>query len=88
MNIDELRRDIDGIDDELLGLFERRMAAAKEIGRYKKENSLPIKDSERERKIILRLCERAEPELAEYVKSLFVSLFEISSDYQSQNPAD
>ena len=57
MNIDDLRRDIDGIDDKLLELFERRMAAAKEIGQYKRENGLPIKDRERESKIINRLCE-------------------------------
>ena len=83
MNIDELRRAIDGIDDSLLDLFQRRMAIAKEIGQYKKENALPIKDSGREREIIRRLCEKAEPELADYVKSLFVSLFEMSGNYQA-----
>ena len=82
MNIDELRAEIDGIDDSLLELFHLRMAAAKKIGRYKKENDLPIKDREREREIINRLCEKSKPELAEYVKSLFTALFEMSSNYQ------
>ena len=82
MTIDELRQEIDGIDDRLLELFQRRMAVAKEIGQYKKENSLPVKDTEREREIISRLCEKAQPELAEYVKTLFASLFEMSGDYQ------
>ena len=85
MNIDELRREIDAIDDKLLELFRQRMALAKEIGQHKKENSLPVKDAEREREIISRLCEKAPPELAEYVKTLFVSLFEMSGDYQETN---
>ena len=89
MTIDELRREIDSIDDELLDLFQRRMAAAKQIGQYKKENSLAVKDSEREQKILSRLCEKAQPELAEYVKALFVSLIEMSRDYQkSRNGVD
>ena len=82
MNIDELRQEIDDIDDKLLELFERRMDIAKKIGQYKKERSLPVKDRERERNILHRLCEKAQPELAEYVKTLFLSLFEMSGNYQ------
>ncbi|MDR0294484.1 MAG: chorismate mutase [Oscillospiraceae bacterium] len=82
MDIDGLRREIDGIDDRMLDLFERRMALALEIGQYKRENSLPVKDRERERKILYRLCERAEPELEAYVRALFSSLFEMSGSYQ------
>ena len=83
MNIDELRREIDGIDDRILTLFERRMEIAKEIGQYKKEKGLPVQNSEREREILHRLNEKAQPELAEYVKSLYSSLFEMSRDYQN-----
>ena len=83
MNIDEMRQKIDGIDDKLLELFERRMEIAKEIGQCKKEQALPVKDGERERIILHRLCEKTQPELAEYVKALFLSLFEMSSNYQN-----
>ena len=85
MNIDELRRQIDSIDDELLNLFENRMEITKEIRQYKKEKGLPIKDPERERIILGRLCKKTRPELAEYVKALFSALIEISVNYQSQN---
>jgi len=86
MNIDELRREIDGIDDALLVLFERRMEIAKEIGQYKQKNGLPIQNSEREREILRRLSEKARPELAEYVNSLYSSLIEMSRDYQTTPP--
>jgi chorismate mutase/prephenate dehydratase len=89
MDIDTLRQEIDGIDDQLLKLFEQRMDLALEIGRTKKELSLPVMDSERERKILYRLCEQARPELAGYVKVLFSSLFEISRSHQkAQNHYD
>ncbi|MDR0495538.1 MAG: chorismate mutase, partial [Treponema sp.] len=83
MNIDEVRRKIDDIDDQMLDLFEQRMKIAKEIGQYKKEKGLPLKDRERERKILYRLCEKAPPELAEYARALFVSLIEMSGNYQT-----
>jgi chorismate mutase/prephenate dehydratase len=83
MNIDEIRGEIDVIDDKLLALFEQRMEIARKIGQYKKEHSLPVRDRERERKILYRLCEKAPPELVDYTKSLFSSLFEMSSAYQS-----
>jgi chorismate mutase/prephenate dehydratase len=65
------------------------MKIAKEIGQYKKEKGLPVKDRERERKILYRLCEKAPPELAGYVRALFVSLIEMSGNYQTVlNPGD
>ena len=82
MNIDTLNQEIDGIDDKLLSLFEQRMELAREMERCKQEMSLPVMDTERERKILYRLCERARPELAGYVKVLFSSLFEISRGHQ------
>ena len=85
MNIDVLRREIDGIDDRLLELFQRRMAIAKEIGQCKKEKALPVRNAEREREILSRLCETAPPELAEYVRTLFTSIFEICINYQKES---
>jgi len=82
MNIEKLNEEMDNVDDQLLNLFERRMELAQEIGRQKKELPLPVIDSERERKTLYRLCEKARPELAGYVKVLFSSLFEISLSHQ------
>ncbi|MDR2953347.1 MAG: chorismate mutase [Treponema sp.] len=84
MNIDELRGEINGIDDQLLSLFERRMEIAGEIGRIKKEKSLPIQDAERERALLRRMYAKAKPETAEYVEPLFLSLMEMSRDYQAR----
>jgi chorismate mutase len=41
-NLTELRRQIDEIDNDLLNVLARRMRVSREIGRYKKEHSMPV----------------------------------------------
>ena len=50
--IDELRRRIDVIDDQLMRLLNVRVACALEIGRLKHDASLPIYDPEREKRVL------------------------------------
>ena len=37
-----LRRQIDSLDNELLEVLNKRMAVSREIGKYKKEHSMPV----------------------------------------------
>lgn len=46
-NLDLLRAKIDRIDDELIELLAKRMAVAREIGRYKKENRMSVVQADR-----------------------------------------
>ncbi|MBD5356005.1 MAG: bifunctional 3-deoxy-7-phosphoheptulonate synthase/chorismate mutase type II [Bacteroides sp.] len=41
-SLQNLRRQIDKIDSELLELYNKRMEISREIGRYKKEHSMPV----------------------------------------------
>jgi chorismate mutase len=50
--IEELRRRIDVIDDQLIRLLNVRVACALEIGRLKHEAALPVYDPEREKKVL------------------------------------
>jgi chorismate mutase len=50
--IEELRRRIDVIDDQLMRLLNVRVACALEIGRLKHEADLPIYDPEREKAVL------------------------------------
>ena len=50
--IDELRRRIDVIDDQLMRLLNVRVACALEIGRLKHDASMPIYDPEREKRVL------------------------------------
>ena len=42
------RREIDKIDSEIVGLFEKRMEAANEVAKYKMETGKAVFDKERE----------------------------------------
>ena len=46
-NLALLRREIDRIDNELLEVLNRRMSVSREIGRYKKEHSMPVVQAQR-----------------------------------------
>lgn len=50
--LEELRREIDTIDAQMVPLFLRRMEVTGRVGAYKKERNLPVLDSEREREVI------------------------------------
>ena len=46
--LETLRQEIDSIDAQIFGLFEQRIAVAKQIGAYKKEQDLTVLDQSRE----------------------------------------
>ena len=83
MDLTQLRGRIDAIDDELIRLFCRRMDVAAQIADYKKEHGLPILVPARETEKLLDVAEKAGPEMADYVKELYTTLFRLSREYQS-----
>jgi chorismate mutase len=48
--LENYRKEISDIDDELTKLFVRRLDVAGEIARYKQEHGLPVPDAAVERK--------------------------------------
>ena len=73
MDLNELRNEINQIDDQLLELFLRRMDIASQVADYKKAHDLPIYQPQREREIVnMRfglegIQERTQKEVAEYL---------------------
>lgn len=57
MEINELRKRIDLLDDVLLRIFNERARLALEIGHAKKKLSLPVFDPSREKRIFTRMKE-------------------------------
>ena len=53
MDIQELRGQIDQIDDQLVSLFAQRMDIAAQIADYKKQNNMPIFVPAREREKLM-----------------------------------
>lgn len=55
MTIDELRTEIDRLDNELLRIFNQRAKLALRIGELKKAAGLPVYDPGREKRIFQRM---------------------------------
>lgn len=84
MDIQDMRKEIDAIDNQLVQLFAQRMDVAAQIANYKKENNLPIFVPAREREKLNDVAEKAGPEMANYTRVLYSMLFELSRSYQSK----
>ena len=84
MELNELRSQIDQIDDELVNLFVKRMDISAQIGDYKKERKLPIYVPAREREKLQAVGEKAGHEMDNYTRVLYSMIFELSRSYQSK----
>ena len=84
MELNDLRKEIDTIDDELVKLFTQRMEVSAKIAGYKKEKSLPIFVPAREREKLADVAQKAGPEMANYTRVLYSMLFELSRGYQNK----
>ena len=81
MNLDDVRKEIDEIDDKLLDLFLRRMELAKTAMLQKKQSGKPILDKGRERDILNKVSQKS-GELSVYSRRLFKELMSLSRSYQ------
>ena len=84
MDLQDYRKEIDAIDDQLVALFGKRMDIAAQIADYKKANNLPILVPAREREKLADVAAKAGPEMANYTRVLYSMLFELSRSYQSK----
>ena len=83
MDISELRKKIDKVDNQLLQLFLERMELSEDIAAYKNERQLPIENKKREREILSGVMERA-GKYEQYAFHLFSTLFNLSKSRQSE----
>lgn len=81
-NTEEIRREIDEIDNAIVELYLRRMKTADAIAEAKKATSSPVNNPERERNILDRVTKMVGPELEDGAALLFTTLFGISKARQ------
>jgi len=63
LDLDELRRSIDAVDQQILKLLHDRVRLVMAVGEYKRERDIPVYDPTRERALLDRLGKAAEPPL-------------------------
>ena len=58
INLDQMRQDIDNIDEKLTDLFKERMEKSLEIAKYKKGHKVPVFSDKREKEILHKVSEQ------------------------------
>ncbi|MBE6985327.1 MAG: bifunctional chorismate mutase/prephenate dehydratase [Ruminococcaceae bacterium] len=84
MNLEEYRKQIDTVDDEIVRLFQERMDIAAKIAAYKKEQGLPILQPARERAKLAEVSAKSREDMQSYMRVLYSLLFELSRTYQEK----
>lgn len=84
MDIQDARKQIDGIDEKMMALFSERMALAKQIALTKKEEGGIPFDKSRERAVLNHVQDLAGKDLETYAQVLYTTLFDVSRSYQTQ----
>ena len=82
MNLDELRAEIDAIDDELAALLARRMALAARVAAFKRETGAPVLQPERERAVLARLGAGMDPQYLPALETVYQAIFRASRELQ------
>lgn len=81
--LNKAREIIGEADREIAALFEKRMAAVREVAEYKKERGLPVFDGAREDFLIRKnLCHIENEEIKDFYVSFIKSTMDISKRYQ------
>jgi chorismate mutase/prephenate dehydratase len=82
LNLEDLRKEIDKIDNELIRLLNKRMEIVKKVGELKNNTNAPIYRPEREKEIIKRLTEISKKEGGilgkDEIEAIFLEIFAIS----------
>ncbi len=84
IDLNEIRQNINEIDNQIVKLFSERMDLSASVAEYKRQNNKPIFDPVREREIIKRLTEGMDSENANYFAMLYNTIFEVSKAKQSK----
>lgn len=84
MDLQEIRRQIDSVDKELVQLFCKRMELSAQVADYKKANGLPIHVPAREQEILQKVGMLAGAEWNESMQALYCTIFQLSRDYQAK----
>ena len=83
MDLNDLRKRIDSLDDEMLKLLEERMEVVRQVGEFKQQTKGAIYRPEREKQIIDRLASQNQGLLTkDAIEAIFMELFAVSRNLE------
>ncbi len=83
--LDNIRKKINTIDQEMASLFEERMKCSKEVALYKLQHAMPILDSSREQQLINKNSQYiVDDEIRAYYTLFLQKTMDLSKQYQAR----
>lgn len=83
-NLEQMRQEIDIIDDKILDAFRERMALSAKIAKFKKDNNIPVLDENREKEKLTRIAKAGDEEMSAFSSKLYLTLADLSREYQNK----
>jgi len=80
----ELRRKIDAIDDEIVGLFSERLRVCADVAKHKAQHGIPVHDPDREAHKLDSVIGKTDEDLRGYMQELYHRIFQLSREYQEK----
>ena len=77
LDLSEIRKNIDRIDEQLLNLFLERMECSRQVAEYKIKNNMPILNTKREQEILDNIANKS-GDLAKSTTLLFSTIMNVS----------
>lgn len=84
MELNQIRKEIDKVDDSIAKLYVERMGLCREVGEHKRDNNVAMENTAREKEIINRVTAAMPDEIKLFGKQVFHTLFDTSKAYQSR----
>jgi len=81
-NLDNIRLEIDRVNNEILELLKERFELVKQVGDYKKKHNLDIYVKSREDKILKKLSDGRDNIPKESVEKIFLTIMEESRNFE------
>ena len=81
MDLSELRKEIDSVDEQLIPLLIKRMQIAEDVAQYKVENGIPVLNAKREQEILDNVGEKC-GKYANTIKTIYSATMDVSRAIQ------
>lgn len=82
--LEQMRQEMDIIDDRIIKDFKERMELSARIAKYKKDNDLPVLDVDREKEKLNRIAKSDDEDMSAYLSKLYLTLADLSRKYQDK----
>ena len=85
MDLNELRKEIDAVDRQIVELFEKRMEISERIAAYKQEKGMQVRDEEREKEKISQVQNLTHTDFnRQHIEELYTLLISLSRKLQEE----